>query len=50
MAANHDVSWNGGRCAVPVLPATGTSESGNPANAVDAVPPDCVTVARALRM
>ena len=28
MAANHDVSWNGGRWAVPVLPAIGILDRG----------------------
>ena len=39
IAANHDVSWNSvPRYAVPVLPATGISDSGNPRNGVFAVP------------
>ena len=43
IAANHEVSWNPSRSAVPVLPATGISPSGKPENASPAVPPDCVT-------
>src|SRR5262249_41923253 len=40
--ANNDVSPLLATCAVPVLPATGTCENGNPLNAAAAVPPcDC---------
>src|SRR5207248_6111836 len=33
MAANHESGWCGATSAVPVFPATGTCESGNPRNA-----------------
>ena len=42
IAANHDVSWCGGRSAVPVFPPTHTWEVGNPLNEHCAVP-DVIT-------
>ena len=49
IAANHDVSWCGGRSAVPVFPPTQTCDVGNPLNVQEAVP-DVITDPSAPRM
>ena len=46
MPANQDVSWNGGRSAVPVFPATSRSHCEKTADAVPLV----VTLSNAARM